>query len=124
MEIDKITDKIDLIASKLNIINTSENKVYTITDLLFAFNKLNKLNLKSSSQMELLIDDLEHELCVKQGTKIDNYINDILSYLKSETPEIKNKCANQIKIILNENSFNSNTSSKLIRLINLIINSK
>ena len=74
--------------------------------------------------MEIMIDNLEHELYIKHNTAIDNSINDIINCLKSETPEIKNKCINKIKMILNENSFNSNLTNKLIRLINLIINSK
>jgi hypothetical protein len=127
MEIDKIINKIDLIASKLNIQDTSDNKTYTFDDLLIRLKKLDKLilnNNESLSQIEILTNNLEHELCIKQSIAIDSYINDIIGCLQSETPEIKNKCANQIKIILNENSFKSNTTKKLIALIDLIINSK
>ena len=108
MEIDKIINKIDLITSKLNIKDiqdTSENKIYTFDDLLIAFKKLNKLTLnqnKDLSQIEIITNNLEHELCIKQSIAIDSYINDIIGCLSSETPEVKNKCANQIKIILNE----------------------
>jgi hypothetical protein len=130
-QINNITNKIDIIASKLNIKNTSDKKIsYTIDNLLLVLNKFEQKQDKSTdikkntSEMETLVYELEDEICIKQNIFIDNIINEIIKCIQSETTELKKICSNKIKLILNNNNLNSNIRKKLILLNNLIINSK
>lgn len=130
-QINNITTKIDIIASKLNIKNTSDKKIsYTIDNLLLVLNKFEQKQdistdiKKNTSEMETLVYQLEDEICIKQNLFIDNIINDIIKCIQSETTELKKICSNKIKLILNNNNLNSNIRKKLILLNDLIINSK
>ena len=151
-KINNITNKIDFIASKLNINNISNKKIsYTIDDLLLTFNKFEQKQDKSEqkkdkseqkqdkfeqkqdkskqkkdkSEMETLVYELEEEICIKQNILVDNIINDIIKCIQTETPELKKICSNKIKLILtNNNNLNSNIRKKLMLLSDLIINSK
>jgi len=126
-QINNITNKIDIIASKLNIKNTSDKKIsYTIDNLLLVLNKFEQKQdiKKNTSEMETLVYQLEDEICIKQNLFIDNIINDIIKCIQSETTELKKICSNKIKLILNNNNLNSNIRKKLILLNDLIINSK
>ena len=137
-KINNITNKIDFIASKLNINNISNKKIsYTIDDLLLTFNKFEQKQDKyeqkqdkyeqkqDKSEMETLVYELEEEICIKQNILVDNIINDIIKCIQTETTELKKICSNKIKLILtNNNNLNSNIRKKLMLLSDLIINSK
>jgi hypothetical protein len=130
-QLNNISNKIDIIASKLNIKNTSDKKLsYTIDNLLLVLNKFEQkqdisTNIKkNTSEMEALVYQLEDEICIKQNLFIDNIINEIIKCIQLETTELKKICSNKIKLILNNNNLNSNIRNKLILLNNLIINSK
>ena len=140
MEINKITNKIDLIASRHNIIKEFDKK-YTIADFLKSLDKLYKLNLSNNEEnitlqslqsiktpteplMETFVNHLENKLYLEDGVEIDNILNSIINCLNSESTEVKKKCAIKIKNIIKENYLKSNVKSKLQLLIDLIINSK
>jgi hypothetical protein len=149
MEINKIADKIDLIASKNNIISNSNKKNYTLDDFNISLNKLEKLiqnkhstpdeniylqslksikSVKSTPLMETLVYHLENQLSINKNSSIDSMIDSIIesiiNCIPTESKEIKQNCANKIKIIVNENYFKPNIKNKLLLLVNLIINSK
>jgi hypothetical protein len=125
-------DKIDLIANKYNIKNTSNAKnIYTIDDLLIIFNKLEQKYLPSNNQsnnnlsnMEKFILILEDEICYKKNIYVDDILKEIINCIQSESLDVKKVCSNKIKFILKNNNLNSNIKTKLNMLNDLIMKSK
>jgi hypothetical protein len=131
-DINNMIDKIDLLANKLNIKNTSNTKnIYTIDDLLILFNKLEQKHLSNNisnnniSNMEKFILILEDEICIKKNIYVDDIFKEIINCIQTESLDVKKICSNKIKFILkNYNNISSNIKTKLTILNNLIINSK
>jgi hypothetical protein len=131
-DINNMIDKIDLLANKLNIKNTSNTKnIYTIDDLLILFNKFEKKHLSNNvsnnniSNMEKFILILEDEICIKKNIYVDDIFKEIINCIQTESLDVKKVCSNKIKFILkNYNNISSNMKTKLTILNNLIINSK
>ena len=133
--INTMINKIDFLANKFNINNTSKNtsnnkNIYTIDDLLNIFNRLKQKNLSNQannnlSNMEKFILILENEICIKKNIYVDHILNEIIKCIQTESQEVKKICSNQIKFILtNYNNLNSNIKIKLNMLNDLMINSK
>ena len=135
-DINNMIDKIDLLANKLNIKNTSNTKnIYTIDDLLILFNKLEQKHLSNNvsnnvsnnniSNMEKFILILEDEICIKKNIYVDDIFKEIINCIQTESLDVKKICSNKIKFILkNYNNISSNIKTKLTILNNLIVNSK
>jgi hypothetical protein len=130
--INNMIDKIDLLANKLNIKNTSnKNNIYTIDDLLIIFHKLEQKHLSDNnnsnnlSNMEKFILILEDEICIKKNIYVDDIFKEIINCIQTESKDVKKVCSNKIKFILqNYNNISSNIKTKLNMLNDLIINSK
>ena len=133
--INTMINKIDFLANKFNIKNTSNNtsnnkNIYTIDDLLNIFNRLEQKNSSNQannnlSNMEKFILILENEICIKKNIYVDHILNEIIKCIQTESQEVKKICSNQIKFILtNYNNLNSNIKIKLNMLNDLMINSK
>ena len=131
-DINNMIDKIDLLANKLNIKNTSNTKnIYTIDDLLILFNKFEQKHLSNNvsnnniSNMEKFILILEDEICIKKNIYVDDIFKEIINCIQTESLDVKKICSNKIKFILkNYNNISSNMKTKLTILNNLIVNSK
>jgi hypothetical protein len=127
-DINNMIDKIDLIANKYNIKNTSNaENIYTIDDLLIIFNKLEKKYLPSNnnlSNMEKFILILEDEICYKKNIYVDDIFKEIINCIQTESLDVKKVCSNKIKFILKNNNLNSNIKTKLNMLNDLIMKSK
>lgn len=138
-DISKINDKLDGLISKYNIVKPLNTQSQTLSldqaiSLLAGIETKYKFDSKPSSKpnsklnfpktkytiLQDLVTKLEYELCVKESKNVDFVLNEIIGCLKSETPEAKKICSDQINKMLETNYFNSNIKNKLKSLIGLM----